>query len=158
MSAPFVSPEGVVLPEWIDHNGHLNLAYYLVLFDHGTDALFNHLGLGEAYRAASGHGTFAVESHILYRRELLVGERVRISTTILGADAKRLHLAHEMLRADDGTMAAMQEVMFVHVDLAIRRVVTFGPALRARLHAEATNHAALPRPEWVGRRLETLAG
>jgi acyl-CoA thioester hydrolase len=153
IDAPFARYEGAVLPEWIDGNGHMNLAYYVVLFDYGTDAIFDALGFGDAYRRASGCGPFAVESHTLYEQELLVGERVRISTLVLGADAKRLHLAHEMRRLPDGARAAMQEVMYLHVDLTKRRVAPFPDDLRARLSAAAAGHSPCGRPEWAGRRI-----
>ena len=104
--APFDRFEGVVRPEWIDANGHMNLAYYVVLFDSATDAIFETLGIGWNYRHATSNGTFAVETHTLYERELLQGEVVRVCTLVLGHDAKRLHLAHEMRRAVDGRRAA----------------------------------------------------
>jgi len=76
--ALFDQYEGDVLPEWIDANGHMNLAYYVVLFDYATDALFEAIGIGREYKAATNHGTFVAETHNLYERELLVGERVRV--------------------------------------------------------------------------------
>jgi acyl-CoA thioester hydrolase len=157
--APFPGAEGVVRPEWIDANGHMNLAYYVVLFDTcGIDPLFAALGFGEAYREATNHGPFAVETHTLYERELLAGERVRLSAHVLGVDAKRLHVALEMHRAADGKRAAAQEVLFLHVDLGARRAVPFPSALLARLAAAAAAHAALPRPGWVGRKMGLPGG
>jgi acyl-CoA thioester hydrolase len=96
--APFDRYQGEVLSEWIDANGHMNLAYYVVLFDYATDALFEAIGIGRAYQDATNHGTFVAETHNLYERELLVGEQVRVATQILRTDGKRLHLAHEMQR------------------------------------------------------------
>ncbi len=151
--APFEPFEGEVLPAWIDYNGHMNLAYYTVLFDQATDLLFDELGLGLDYRRDTQKGTFVAETHNLYERELLVGARVRIATQILGADEKRLHLGHEMFAQDGGQRAATQELMFLHVDLAARRVSPFPPDLRQRVAAAASAHAALPRPDWVGRRI-----
>ncbi|HLY44946.1 MAG TPA: thioesterase family protein [Stellaceae bacterium] len=157
IAAPFERFQGEVLPEWIDHNGHMNLAYYTVLFDRATDLLFEELGLGLDYRRQSDLGTFVAETHNLYERELLVGARVRVATQILGADDKRLHLAHEMFALDGGHRAATQELMFLHVDLRARRVSPFPPNLRARVARWAGAHARLPRPDWAGRRL-SLAG
>ena len=77
---PFDRYEGEVLPEWIDANGHMNLAYYVVLFDYATDTLFNAIGIGLDYKDTTNHGTFVAETHNLYERELLVGEGVRIAT------------------------------------------------------------------------------
>jgi acyl-CoA thioester hydrolase len=153
LPAPYDRYEGEVLPEWIDHNGHLNLAYYVVLFDYATDMLFNEIGIGLAYRDETENGTFVAETHLVYRRELLVGERVRVAAQILDADDKRLHLAHEMFRVESGERAAMQELMFLHVNLAERRVTPFPPDRRERVAAAAAAHAGLPRPDWIGRRI-----
>ena len=84
--APFDGYQGEVLPKWIDINGHMNLAYYTVLFDCATDLLFETIGIGQSYKRATNHGTFVVETHNLYERELLVGERVRVVSQILGGD------------------------------------------------------------------------
>jgi acyl-CoA thioester hydrolase len=151
--APYDRFRSEVLPEWIDYNGHMNLAYYTVLFDQGTDLLFDELGLGLEYRRATRLGTFVAETHNLYERELLVGARVRVATQIVGADDKRLHLAHEMFAEEGGHRAATQELMFLHVDLVARRVCPFPPELRARVAAWAEAHAALPQPGWLGRRV-----
>ena len=88
--APYERFQGEVLPEWIDYNGHMNLAYYTVLFDQATDLLFDVLGLGLDYRRDTQMGTFVAETHNRYERELLVGARVRVATQIVAADDKRL--------------------------------------------------------------------
>jgi acyl-CoA thioester hydrolase len=151
--APFDCYRGEVLPEWIDANGHLNLAYYVVLFDYATDALFDAIGIGLRYKEATNHGTFAVETHNLYERELLVGERVRVATQILGTDDKRLHFAHEMFSLATGQRAATQELMYLHIDLSARRVAPWPADVRERVSAAAAAHSHLPRPEWAGRRI-----
>jgi acyl-CoA thioester hydrolase len=150
---PFDRYRGEVLPAWIDANGHMNLAYYIVLFDCATDALFDAIGIGLSYKDATNHGTFVVETHNLYERELLVGERVRVATQILGADSKRLHLAHEMFSLGSGERAATQELMYLHIDLSARRVVPWLADVRERVNAAAAAHARLPRPHWAGRRI-----
>ena len=155
--APFERYRGAVLPEWIDFNGHMNLAYYIVLFDYATDALFDAIGIGRTYKDTTNHGTFVAETHNLYERELLVGERVRIATQILGADGKRLHLAHEMFNLEGGERAATQELMYLHIDLGARRVVPWLPAARERVDAAATAHSQLGTPDWVGRHI-TMPG
>ena len=151
--APFDRYRGEVLPEWIDANDHMNLAYYTVLFDHATDALFDAIGIGRQYKDSTNHGTFVVETHNLYERELLRGDRVRIATEILGSDDKRLHLAHEMFMIKNGRRAAMQELMYLHVDLTARRVVPFPEPVREHVAAAAAAHSRLARPDWSGRRI-----
>jgi acyl-CoA thioester hydrolase len=150
---PFARYEGEVLPAWIDSNDHLNLAYYVVLFDYGTDAIYETFGLGQAYRDATKCGTFAAETHTLYQQELLLGERLRITTYVLSADAKRLHMAHEMHRLSDGKLSAMQEILFLHVDLTARRVVPWHEPVMSKLQAAVAAHSGLPRPDWIGRRV-----
>jgi acyl-CoA thioester hydrolase len=151
--APYERFQGEVLPEWIDYNGHMNLAYYTVLFDQATDLLFDVLGLGLDYRRDTQMGTFVAETHNRYERELLVGARVRVTTQIVAADDKRLYLAHEMFAVEGGQRTATQELMFLHVDLVLRRVSPFPEDLRQRVAAAAAAHAALPRPDWIGRRI-----
>ena len=150
---PFDLYKGEVLPEWIDANGHMNLAYYIVLFDYATDALFDAIGVGRAYKDATNHGTFVAETHNLYERELLVGERVRVATQILAADDKRLHLAHEMFNLANTARAATQELIYLHIDLAARRVVPWLPAARARVDAASAAHSRLAKPDWAGRHI-----
>lgn len=152
LPAPFPAHTGLVRPEWIDHNGHLNLAYYIVLFDVATDALWSAIGLGTSYREHTGCGTFAVETHTLYVGELVEGDDTRSSSVVLGADAKRLHIAHELRRARDGAIAARQELMYLTVDLSTRRSVPWPSDIRNRLIAAQAAHAGL-QPEWVGRRV-----
>lgn len=151
--APFERYEGEVLPEWIDANDHMNLAYYVVLFDYATDALFEEIDIGRHYKETTGLGTFVAETHTLYERELLVGDRLRVLTQILGVDGKRLHLAHEMIAIAGRHRAAMQELMFLHVDLSARRVVPFPEVVRERVALAAAAHSHLPRPRWAGRRI-----
>ncbi len=151
--APFERYEGEVLREWIDANDHMNLAYYTVLFDYATDALFDEIGIGRQYKDSTGNGTFVVETHNLYERELLLSDRVRVGTQILGINGKRLHLAHEMFMMANGQRAAMQELLYLHVNLSTRRVATFPDAVRERVAAAAASHAHLPHPDWAGRRI-----
>ena len=104
--APFDQYRGEVLPEWIDANNHMNLAYYTVLFDYATDALFDAIGIGRQYKDSTNHGTFAVETHNLYERELMLGDRVRIATQILGMDRK-LRDVEVLPEAEAATLLAL---------------------------------------------------
>ena len=131
-------------PEWIDGNGHLNLAYYTVMFDAATDALWEVLGLGTTFRA-SGFGTFAVETHTLYRAEMLAGQEATVRSTVVAADGKRLHVAHAMHR---DRVVCLQELLYLCVDLETRRVAPW-PEEIARCLAAATG----PAPDWVGGRI-----
>jgi acyl-CoA thioester hydrolase len=145
--------EGEVQPEWIDANGHMNLAYYVVLFDRATDLVYDVVGVGQAYREATGNSTFTAETHTLYEREVRLGERVRVVGHLLGADTKRLHYFHEMFHAEGGQRVAAQELMALHIDMASRRVAPFPPDLHARIQAMVRERAGRELPKGVGRRI-----
>jgi len=137
--------------DWIDSNDHMNLAYYLLAFDHGTDALLDHFDLGRDYIRRTNCGFFVLEAHLTYDRELRRDEPFRIVTQILGSDRKRLHFFHAMYHADDGFLAATNELMAIHVDLATRRAAPWPETTGAALAAMAAAHAAVPRPPQAGR-------
>ena len=139
-----------VQPEWLDGNGHMNLAYYVLVFDRGTDAWLDMAGLGAAYRAATRRSVFAVETHTLYRQEVRLDDPLTVRSRLAHADGKRIHLLHEM--SSNGIEAALQEVLFIHVDLATRRSLPLDVAASQRIAALAPPEA-LPMPEWAGRRI-----
>ena len=140
-----------VRPEWTDYNGHMNLAYFVLVFDLATDGFYSGFGLGEDYFKRTGHSTFAVESHTNYLAEVLEGASLRCTTQLLGFDEKRMHYFHRMYREADGAMAATMELMAVHVDLGVRKVAPMPNEIQDRLGRIFVAHAALERPPQVGR-------
>src|SRR5215467_6764786 len=86
--APFVSSVMQVEPAWIDYNGHMNMAYYHVLFDRAVDEAYELLGVGPTYLKEHRHSTFAAEVHVRYLRELHAGDPVRVTFQLLGHDSK----------------------------------------------------------------------
>jgi acyl-CoA thioester hydrolase len=156
MSQYIVEYTDSVRPEWIDSNGHMNLAYYVVVFDLGTDRLYDVLGIGNAYREATGNSCFTAETHTLYEREVKVGEPLRVATTLLGADAKRLHYFHEMFHAVDGHRVAAQELLALHINMQVRRVAPFPPDRLAAIDAALHQQGEHPLPSGAGRRIALL--
>ena len=156
MSSHVITYEDVVRPEWIDSNGHLNLAYYVVVFDLATDKLYATLGIGDAYREESGNSCFTAETHTVYEREVGLGDRLLVKTWLLGADSKRLHYFHEMFHAESGERSAIQELMALHIDMRVRRVAPFPEARSAALAEAVARHAPAEPPKGVGRRIMTL--
>ncbi len=150
-SAPIDQHRERVRPEWIDYNGHMNVAYYVLVFDHGTDALFDALDIGAAYRARSNCSLFAMEGHINYLAEVKEGDELRVTTQFLGHDDKRIHFFHRMFHVREGYLAATSELLGLHVDLTRRRAAPFPHDVRERLKAIATAHAGLARPPEMGR-------
>ncbi len=133
--------------QWVDYNGHMNVAYYVLVFDHGTDKILDHLGIGGRYRERTGHSVFVVESHLTYEAEVVAGDGLRVTTRVLGCDDKRLHLFHAMHRDDDGRLAATNELMFVHVDMGTRRAAPFPEDARRRIEAAIRAESSAPPPQ-----------
>ena len=139
-----------VLPDWIDYNGHMTESRYLQVFGDATDAVLAYLGAGPAYVAA-GRSYFTVETHIRHLDECREGEALAVTTQVLGADAKRLHLFHSLYQPDRGALLATAEHMLVHVDAQARRSVPAeGAVLRAALRL-AQAQARLSPPDAAGR-------
>lgn len=150
---PYQRYRDAVAREWIDYNGHMNVAYYVLAFDRATDRLFDHLGIGEAYRRTSNRSLFALETHVTYERELRAGEAFEIDTRLIDADGKRLHLFHAMMRASDGALAATIELMALHVDLAGPRAAPLPDEAVAKIEALLAEHRRRPPPPQLGRKI-----
>ena len=148
---PFELPTATVLPEWIDYNGHMNMAYYLLAFDLASDVLAENLGLTRDYKKRTNTATFAGETHIVYKREVREGDPLRFTGRVIACDAKRMHFWLEMYHATKGYLAATTEFLILHVDMSVRRVAAMEPELLARIEAVRDAHAALPRPADIGR-------
>jgi acyl-CoA thioester hydrolase len=148
-----------VPPEWIDYNGHMNLAYYVMAFDRGTDALLDRLGVGADYRKATDRTIYVLEAHVLYERELREGDALTVTTRLLDADTRRMHVLHSMWNAA-GERVATNELMCLHVDLhgsatGGPRAVRFAPEEQQRVDALLAEHQAEgPPPPEAGRGIE----
>ena len=153
LAAPFDEYRDVVRPEWIDHNGHMNMGYYLVVFDFATDAFLAWAGLGPEYRRAHQVTTFCLEAHVTYHREAREGDPLRFTTVLLGHDAKRVHYLHAMHHATEGYLVATNELMSLHVSLATRRGAPMAAEALERLGRIQAAHDVLPRPPQAGSRI-----
>ena len=91
LGTPVVCPPETVIEDWIDYNGHLNMAFYNVLFDHGVDHVYDHIGIGEAYTRSGAGSCFTLEVHVHYLNELALGDEVEVHFRLLDFDHKRLH-------------------------------------------------------------------
>ena len=158
MSTYVVEYEDVVRPEWIDSNGHMNLAYYVVVFDLATDALYRVLAIGDDYREATGNSCFTAETHTLYEREVHLGDKLLVRTSLLGADSKRLHYFHEMFHVESGARSAAQELMALHIDMRVRRVAPFPPDRQAALAEAVQRFKPAEPPKGAGRRIALPPG
>jgi carnitine 3-dehydrogenase len=136
--------------DWVDYNGHMNESRYLQLFSDGSDALLRLIGLDQAY-LAEGFSWFTVETHIMHKGEAHAGDLVAVTSQVLAADEKRMHLFQTATRLDDGAVVATAEQMLLHVDAKAGRACPAGPAMREHLLRIAAAQAGLPRPADAGR-------
>jgi acyl-CoA thioester hydrolase len=132
----------VVRPDWVDHYGHMNMAFYLAVFDMATDQLWPQLGLGPDLHA-EGFGTFAAETWVNYVREVREGMPLRCTSEVLAFDGKRLIAVHRMYHATDGGLAAENEVLYLCMDLSIRRVGLWPERVLERFRAACTGNPPL---------------
>ena len=147
-----------VLPEWVDYNGHLRDAYYLLIFSYATDALMERIGLDADARGQTGQSLFTLEAHINYLHEVKLGSEVWVQTQIIGFDSKRLHLYHSLHRAGFDEALAASEQMLLHVDLAGPKSAPFGEHSVALLQGLKDEQRDLQAPQFVGRVLGLPAG
>lgn len=141
----------VVEPEWVDYNGHMNLAFYVLAFDRATDHFYDRLGIGLAYREQMESSMFTLAINVDYLREVFAGDQLRITTQLLDSDAKRMRYFHQMYRSEDAAPVATNECLAVHVDMNSRRSAPYPQATRERIEALLAEHLRLPVPERAGR-------
>jgi acyl-CoA thioester hydrolase len=147
---PFTGQMQTVENQWTDYNGHLNMAYYAVLFDRAAEELFQTFGLGPDYVKAKNCTVFTLETHTSYANELLAADQVRVETQIIASDQKRLHYVQQMFRGDTSYLACVLEVMVSHVDLATHRTSVFPPEIQTKIDGMTLAHKALTPPPQVG--------
>lgn len=149
--APIIAPDQSLEPGWIDYNGHLNMAYYSVLFDRGVDHVYDLLGIGAEYVRTDAGSCFTMEVHLNYLNELTLDDPVSVSLQLIDFDAKRLHFFQTMTNRSSGELAATSEQLALHVDMSSRRSAPFPQAVLERISSLHAVHRDLPRPALLGR-------
>ena len=137
--------------DWIDYNGHLRDAFYLLLFSHATDALMDRIGLDADGRALFGHTLYTLEAHINYLSETKLHEQVQVFTQLVDHDSKRLHLVHHLYRPADGELLAVSEQLLMNINTQAGRAAKFAGAVEAHIGELFEAHRRLPRPGYCGR-------
>lgn len=147
---PFVSRVMEIEKDWIDYNGHLNMAYYNVLFDRCSDEAFEIMGMGPDYAKTRKLTIYTAEVHVCYVQELHLGDRVTATFHLIDHDEKRLR-AYQEIRHVDGWLAATSESLSLHVDMAGPKVAPFPADIQAKVETMRAAHASLAMPERAGR-------
>ncbi|MFJ4207894.1 thioesterase family protein [Paenarthrobacter sp. NPDC089675] len=139
-----------VVPEWIDYNGHMSEAFYVLVFGFATDQVMDELGMDQLYRQETQCSLYTVEAHIRYLLETGLGAELTVTTVIAGAGPKKLHLAHEMHAG--GQLIATEEILALHVNTRTQRTEHFPPAVSDNITSFRLT-SGQQTPEWVGRKL-----
>lgn len=137
--------------EWIDIFGHMNMAYYVLVFDSGTYAFWTHVTRDRPQDEREEMAYAVVEAHINYIREVSEGQALRVTTRVLDADAKRFRLFHEMHQVEEGYLAATNEVLGLGFNLKSRRVAPFTQPVMAEIDGILAHHRTLAAPANAGR-------
>lgn len=148
---PLTTYQTEILPEWVDYNGHLRDAFYLLVFSFATDALMDQLGLDEAGRTRTGHTLYTLECHLNYLDEVKLGEAVEVRTQLLAHDRKRMHIHHSLHRVGVAAALAESEQMLMNIDTRTSRSAAFDEQVLAQVLALGEAHRDLPSPACVGR-------
>ncbi len=146
-----ICPADTVKDEWIDYNGHLNMAFYNVLFDKGVDFFYDRIGVGEEYTRSGVGSIFTLEVHLQYLRELKPQDRIRVHLQLLDFDEKRLHFFEYMYHAEKGYLAATSEQLAIHVDMKTRKSASFSANALEKIRAVYEKHRQILRPEAAGK-------
>lgn len=133
-----------VRPEWIDYNGHLSEAYYVLVFGFATDALMERIGIDAEYRGRTGHSLYTVEAHVRYLREVGPESELAITTRIVDVGGKKIRICHEM--TESGEVVATEELLALHVDSGQGRAVALPDTITNGLRARTE-----PAPDYAGR-------
>lgn len=144
-----VTSHGIVKSEWLDYNDHLNVAYYVLLFDLGIDAFKAVVGIDLDYIKRKALSTVALESRIAYLAEASLGDELRIDTRVIDFDGKRMHYYQEMFRGEE--LVSAQETLSISFDSKARRSCPFADDIALSYERLFEAQRGLGRPEWVGR-------
>jgi len=149
--APLDTHRSTVIPEWVDWNGHMNVAFYVAAFDQASGAFMRNMGLGRRYVDGKLGMTFVLETHVTYDREVREGAPLRFTTQLIGRDAKKVHLFHEMYHAEQDYLAATNETIVMNIDYGTRRSAPWPVPVAERLDAIWETHKVLTKPAKAGR-------
>ncbi len=116
-----------IINEWTDYNNHMNLSYYILLFDMGAEQILSKFHMGEHSAKTTKKSTMVVETHTTYNNEVKEGEEVEINLSYFDHDKKRLHYKLEMYNKAKNTLSATTEILALYIDLNIRKVAEFEP-------------------------------
>lgn len=144
-----------VREDWVDYNGHMTESRYLQVFGDASDAFLSFIGMDAAY-LASGSSVYTVETHLRHLREAAMGEKLRVTTQLLGYDQKRVRIVHMLYSGDDDQLLATAEHMALHVNTQKACASRFGTALSDNLARIWDGHSQLQKPDFAGKAIREI--
>ncbi len=153
MQAPLISPTQNVIEDWIDYNGHLNMAFYNVIFDRAVDHFYDLLRVGSVYARSGAGSCFTMEVHVHFLNEVSLGDELELHLQLIDFDKKRLHFFQQMYHKNQGYLAATSEQLALHVDMTTRRSGEFPQHVLDSLDQMSANHRKLAIPSQVGHQI-----
>ena len=143
-----------IRPQWLDYNNHLNVAYYVLIFDMAGEALVHTLGLGADVTRQTGISWAVMENHLAYEREVTLGQRVEIRMQLVDYDHKRMHLYMEMhATGRQRYLAATLEQLIMCIDLNTRRSAVLPQEVQDNIQSLARQQAHFEPPDNIGRKI-----
>ena len=115
----------IIKKEWTDYNNHMNMAYYVLVFDQIWEIILEKFKMGEQSAKSTKMSTMVVETHTTYNNEVKEGDEVEINLTFFDHDKKRLHFKMEMIEKSSKKLSATLEMLSLYIDLNKRRVAEF---------------------------------
>lgn len=143
--------QGPVIADWIDYNGHMNDACYVVVFSKAIDLFMDEIGLDETFREAHQVSIYTLQSMVHYLQEVAEGEPLRVTAQLLEADAKKLRVFFTMRHGDSDAELAAMETLLLHMDMSQVRAAPFLPETQEKLEALQQLQAEMPWPALAGR-------
>ncbi|MDC0142645.1 thioesterase family protein [Candidatus Pelagibacter sp.] len=114
-----------IIKEWTDYNNHMNLSYYILVFDLGAEVILSKFKMGEQSAKTTKKSTMVVETHTTYNNEVKEGDEVNVFISHFDHDNKRLHYKLEMYDKSNNILSATTEVLSLYIDLNVRKVAEF---------------------------------
>ena len=139
-----------VLTEWIDYNRHMNVAFYVLVFDQSLDVFLDEIGLTREYRENANCTVYVLETHVTYLQEVHEGDPLEMTMRVIDCDEKRMHLFLEMYHRDKGYLAATSEQMIMHLDKKGPKAAPMPTAMQAALETNKTRYKEIPMPKQSG--------
>ncbi|MEH6525987.1 MAG: thioesterase family protein [Sneathiella sp.] len=139
-----------VLTEWIDYNRHMNVAFYVLVFDQSLDVFLDEIGLTREYREGANCTVYVLETHVTYLQEVHEGDLLEMTVRVIDCDEKRMHLFLEMYHRDKGYLAATSEQMIMHLDKTGPKAAPMPATMLTALEANKASFKETPKPKQSG--------